>query len=107
MVIAKNYLKEAELSDMGQLVNGVLELAERMAKRHIPMTMEDWAKRIDTILAAGGNEVLQTTGQVSAEQAKEQAETEFEKYRIIQDRLFKSDFDRFMDALPFDDDSNV
>ena len=103
VVIAKNYLKEAELADMGQLVNGVLELAERMAKRHIPMTMEDWAKQIDTILAAGGNEVLQTTGQVSAEQAKEHAETEFEKYRIIQDRLFKSDFDRYMDALPFED----
>lgn len=103
VVIAKNYLKEAELADMGQLVNGVLELAERMAKRHIPMTMEDWAKRIDTILTAGGNEVLQTTGQVSAEQAKEHAETEFEKYRIIQDRLFQSDFDRYMDALPFED----
>ena len=104
VVIAKNYLKEAELADMGQLVNGVLELAERMAKRHIPMTMEDWAKQIDTILAAGGNEVLQTTGQVSAEQAKEHAETEFEKYRIIQDRLFQSDFDRFMDALPFEEE---
>ena len=104
VVIAKNYLKEAELADMGQLVNGVLELAERMAKRHIPMTREDWAKQIDTILAAGGNEVLQTIGQVSAEQAKEHAETEFEKYRIIQDRLFQSDFDRFMDALPFEED---
>ena len=104
VVVAKNYLKEAELADMGQLVNGVLELAERMAKRHIPMTMEDWAKQIDLILAAGGNEVLQTTGQVSAEQAKEHAETEFEKYRIIQDRLFQSDFDRFMDALPFEED---
>ena len=104
VVVAKNYLKEVELADMGQLVNGVLELAERMAKRHIPMTMEDWAKQIDTILTAGGNEVLQTTGQVSAEQAKEHAETEFEKYRIIQDRLFQSDFDRFMDALPFEED---
>jgi len=104
VAVAKNYLKEVELADMGQLVNGVLELAERMAKRHIPMTMEDWAKQIDTILAAGGNEVLQTTGQVSAEQAKEHAETEFEKYRIIQDRLFQSDFDRFMDALPFEED---
>ena len=104
VVVAKNYLKEVELADMGQLVNGVLELAERMAKRHIPMTMEDWAKQIDTILAAGGNEVLQTTGQVTAEQAKEHAETEFEKYRIIQDRLFQSDFDRFMDALPFEED---
>ena len=101
--IAKNYLKEAELADMGQLVNGVLELAERMAKRHIPMTMEDWAKQIDTILAAGGNEVLQTAGQVTAEQAKEHAETEFEKYRIIQDRLFQSDFDRYWGALPLED----
>ena len=104
VVIAKNYLKEAELADMGQLVNGVLELAERMAKRHIPMTMEDWAKQIDTILAVGGNDVLQTVGQVTAEQAKEHAETEFEKYRIIQDRLFRSDFDRYMDALPFEED---
>lgn len=104
VVVAKNYLKEVELADMGQLVNGVLELAERMAKRHIPMTMEDWAKQIDTILAAGGNEVLQTTGQVSVEEAKEHAETEFEKYRIIQDRLFQSDFDRFMVALPFEED---
>ena len=103
VAVAKNYLKEVELADMGQLVNGVLELAERMAKRHIPMTMEDWAKQIDSILAAGGNEVLQTTGQVSAEQAKKYAETEFEKYRIIQDRLFQSDFDRFMDALPFEE----
>ncbi|MBO7202705.1 MAG: virulence RhuM family protein [Paludibacteraceae bacterium] len=67
------------------------------------MTMEDWAKQIDTILAVGGNEVLQTTGQVSAEQAKEHAETKFEKYRIIQDRLFQSDFDKFMDALTFEE----
>ena len=104
VAVAKNYLKEIELADMGQLVNGVLELAERMAKRHIPMTMEDWAKQIDTILAAGGNVVLQTTGEVTAEQAKEHAETEFEKYRIIQDRLFQSDFDRFMDALPFEEE---
>ena len=87
---------------MGQLVNGVLELAERMAKRHIPMTMEDWAKQIDTILAAGGNDVLQTTGSVTAEEAKEHAETEFEKYRVIQDRLFQSDFDKYLGELPFD-----
>ena len=100
--IAKNYLKEIELADMGQLVNGVLELAERMAKRHIPMTMEDLAKQIDTILAAGGNEVLQTAGKVSAEEAKVYAETEFEKYRIVQDRLFQSDFDKYLGELPFD-----
>ena len=105
--IAKNYLKEMELADMGQLVNGVLELAERMAKRHIPMTMEDWAKQIDTILAAGGNEVLQSPGKVTAEEAKEHAETEFEKYRIIQDRLFKSDFDRFLGELPFIDETDT
>ncbi|MBQ8361659.1 MAG: virulence RhuM family protein [Bacteroidaceae bacterium] len=85
-------------------IRGYVLDKKRMAKRHIPMTMEDWAKQIDTILAAGGNEVLQTTGQVSADQAKEHAETEFEKYRIIQDRLFQSDFDRFMDAL-FEGDS--
>ena len=102
--IAKNYLKEMELADMGQLVNGVLELAERMAKRHIPMSMEDWAKQIDTILVAGGNEVLTTTGSVTAEEAKEHAETEFEKYRIIQDRLFQSDFDKYLGALPFEED---
>lgn len=104
VVIAKNYLKELELADMGQLVNGVLELAERMAKRRIPMTMEDWAKRIDTILAAGGNEVLQTPGHVTAEQAKEHAETEFEKYRIIQDCLFQSDFDKYLGSLPFEEE---
>lgn len=104
VVIAKNYLKEVELADMGQLVNGVLELAERMAKRHIPMTMEDWAKQIDTILAAGGNEVLQDGGSVTAEEAKEHAETEFEKYRIVQDRLFQSDFDKYLGALPFEDE---
>jgi hypothetical protein len=96
-----------ELADMGQLVNGVLELAERMAKRHIPMTMEDWAKQIDKILAAGGNEVLQNPGKVTAEEAKEHAETEFEKYRIIQDRLFKSDFDRFLGELPFIDETDT
>ena len=104
--IAKNYLKEVELADMGQLVNGVLDLAERMAKRHIPMTMEDWAKKIDTILAAGGNEVLQNQGRVSTKEAKEYAETEFEKYRIIQDRLFQSDFDKFLGALPFEEDKS-
>ena len=105
--IAKNYLKEVELADMGQLVNGVLELAERMAKRHIPMTMEDWTKQIDTILAAGGNEVLQSPGKVTAEEAKEHAETEFEKYRILQDRLFQSDFDKFLGELPFIDETDT
>lgn len=95
--VAKNYLKEVELQDMGKLVNAVLDMAERMANRHIPMTMEDWAKRIDIILEAGGDAVLEDAGKVSAEYAKEFAESEFEKYRIVQDRLFKSDFDKFND----------
>ena len=103
--IAKNYLNELELEDMGRLVNAVLDMAERMAKRHIPMTMEDWAKRIDIILEAGGDAVLDNAGQISAEFAKQFAESEFEKYRVIQDKLFESDFDRFSNPLlEFPDD---
>lgn len=102
--IAKNYLKESELEDMGRIVNSFLDLAEDMAKRHIPMTMEDWAKRIDKFLDLTDRPVLTDTGHVSAEQAKEYAETEFEKYRVIQDKLFQSDFDRFNDGnlIPLD-----
>ena len=102
--IAKNYLKESELEDMGRIVNSFLDLAEDMAKRHIPMTMEDWAKRIDKFLDITYRPVLTDAGHVSAEQAKEHAETEFEKYRVIQDKLFQSDFDRFNDnnLLPLD-----
>lgn len=98
--VAKNYLKENELADMGRLVNAVLDMAERMAERHIPMTMEDWAKRIDIILEAAGDPVLTDAGKVTAEFAKSFAETEFEKYRIIQDRLFQSDFDRMAGFTP-------
>ena len=102
--IAKNYLNELELEDMGRLVNSVLDMAERMAKRHIPMTMEDWAKRIDIILEAGGDAILTNAGSITTEFAKTFAESEFEKYRIIQDHLFSSDFDRFNDEglLPLD-----
>ena len=102
--IAKNYLKKSELEDMGRIVNSFLDLAEDMAKRHIPMTMEDWAKRIDKFLDLTDRPVLTDAGHVSAEQAKEYAETEFEKYRVIQDKLFQSDFDRFNDdnLLPLD-----
>ena len=96
--IAKNYLNELELEDMGRLVNSVLDTAERMAKRHIPMTMEDWAKRIDIILEAGGDKILTDAGTISHEYAQAFAESEFEKYRVIQDRLYESDFDLF--ALP-------
>lgn len=104
--IAKNYLKETELEDMGRIVNSFLDLAEDMAKRHIPMTMEDWAKRIDKFLDLTDRPILSDAGHVTAEQAKEHAETEFEKYRIIQDRLFQSDFDRFNgdNLLPLDFD---
>lgn len=98
--VAKNYLKENELADMGRLVNAVLDMAERMAERHIPMTMGDWAKRIDIILEAAGDPVLTDVGKVTAEFAKSFTETEFEKYRIIQDRLFQSDFDRMSGFVP-------
>lgn len=102
--IAKNYLKQTELEDMGRLVNAVLDMAERMAKRHIPLTMEDWAKRIDLILEAGGDAVLDNAGHITAEFAKQFAEAEFEKYRVIQDKNFSSDFDRFIGdtSLPLD-----
>lgn len=93
--IAKNYLKQNELEDMGRIVSAVLEFAESRAKRHIPMTMEDWAKRIDAYLSSDERPLLNRAGSVTHEYAKLFAETEFEKYRIIQDRLFRSDFDRF------------
>ena len=92
--VAKNYLKENELEAMGRIVNSFLDMAEDMAKRHIPMTMEDWAKRIDKFLDVTDRPILSDAGKVTAEYAKEFAETEFEKYRVIQDRLFKSDFDK-------------
>ena len=99
--VAKNYLREKELEEMGRMVNAFLDMAESMAKRHIPMTMEDWAKRIDKFINLFESPILQDSGKVSAEYAKEFAESEFEKYRIIQDRLFQSDFDRFEnDSLP-------
>jgi len=93
--IAKNYLRENELEEMGRIVNASLDMAESMAKRHIPMTMEDWAKRIDKFIDLADLPILADNRKVSAEFAKEFAETEFEKYRVFQDRLFQSDFDRF------------
>ena len=99
--VAKNYLREKELEEMGRMVNAFLDMAESMAKRHIPMTMEDWARRIDKFINLFDGPILQDSGKVSAEYAKEFAESEFEKYRIIQDRLFQSDFDRFEnDSFP-------
>ena len=99
--IAKNYLKQMELEDMGRIVTAVLEFAESRAKRHIPMTMEDWAKRIDAYLTSDERPLLDNAGTVSHEEAVLHAETEFEKYRIVQDRLFQSDFDKYLGELPF------
>ena len=86
--VAKNYLQEKELEEMGRIVNASLDMAESMAMRHIPMTMEDWANRIDKFINLFDSPILQDSGKVSAEYAKEFTESEFEKYRIIQDRLF-------------------
>ena len=95
--IAKNYLNEKEMAYLERIVSLYLDYAELQAERHIPMSMEDWAKRLDGFLEFNGNELLTGPGKISAEQAKLHAETEFEKYRIVQDRLFQSDFDRFLE----------
>lgn len=94
--IAKNYLTEEELQQLERLVSAYLDLAELQAMRHIPMTMEDWENRLNGFLTLWNSEVLQDAGKISAELAKAKAETEFEKYRIVQDRLYMSDFDRFL-----------
>ena len=95
VVVAKNYLTEEELADLGRIVNAYLDLAESRAKRRVTMTMEAWAKRLDIFLAADEREVLQDAGRITAEIARDHAEGEFEKYRLIQDQLFQSDFDTF------------
>ncbi len=94
VAIAKNYLTQQELESLGRIVNAYLDLAEERARRNIPMTMEDWAKRLDMFLEFDDREVLQDSGKVTANLAKAFAESEFEKFRILQDRLFESDFDR-------------
>lgn len=94
--VAKNYLTEKELSFLERIVSLYLDYAELQAERHIPMSMEDWAKRLDGFLEFNGTEILTGAGKISAEQEKLHAETEFEKYRIIQDRLFMSDYDRYL-----------
>ncbi|HBT96838.1 MAG TPA: cell filamentation protein Fic [Desulfobulbaceae bacterium] len=97
--IAKNYLAKDELDSLGRIVNAWLELAEARALRKIPMTMEDWAKRLDSFVEFTELEILHDSGKVSMEMAKCHAESEFEKYRIVQDRLFESDFDKSLKAL--------
>lgn len=97
--IAKNYLNDKELAQLQRLVNAYLDVAEDMAQRQIPMTMADWEERLNRFIAATDREILQDAGKVSAEIAKAHAESEFEKYRIVQDRLFESDFDKAMKQI--------
>ena len=96
VTVAKNYLTEDEMKSMELIVSAYLDLAENRARRHIPMTMGDWAKRLDIYLQADDLEVLKDAGKIPAQLAKMHAETEFEKYRVVQDRLYQSDFDRYL-----------
>lgn len=99
VVVAKNYLTQSEMAQLGRLVNAYLDVAEDMAQRKIPMTMQDWETRLNRFIEATDREVLQDAGKVTAEIAKAHAESEFEKYRIVQDRLFESDFDRMLKQI--------
>ncbi len=96
VIIAKNYLTQDEISQLERIVSAYLDIAELQAMRRIPMTMEDWEERLNGFLKLMDRDILQDAGKVSAEIAKAHAESEFEKYRIIQDRLYESDFDRFV-----------
>ena len=96
VVVAKNYLTEQELSQLGRIVSAYLDMAEAQAERNIPMTMEDWEQRLNGFLKLWDRDVLQDNGKISAELAKAKAESEFEKYRIVQDRLYQSDFDKLL-----------
>lgn len=96
VVVAKNYLTEKELAAMSRIVNAYLDLAEMKAEEEIPMTMQDWAEQFEGVLRLSKKEILDNAGTISAEIAKRHAETEFEKYRVKQDRLYQSEFDRFL-----------
>ena len=98
--VAKNYLTQNEMAQLQRLVSAYLDVAEDMALRQIPMTMQDWETRLNRFVAATDREILQDAGKVSAEIAQAHAESEFEKYRIVQDRLFESDFDKMIKKLP-------
>lgn len=97
VTVAKNYLKKDELEAMGRLVNSFLDLAEDFAKRRVPLTMEDWKTRLDGFLSLTGRQLLQGSGSVLMADAKAHAKSEYEKYRITQDRLYKSDFDKLIE----------
>lgn len=96
VIIAKNYLKKEEIEDLETIVNAFLDFAESRAKRRIPMTMEDWSNILDKYLLLDERDVLKNAGKISHELACDKALTEFEKYRVIQDNLFESDFDKFL-----------
>ncbi len=96
VIIAKNYLTKDELDSLGRIVNAFLDLAENRAKRNIPMTMQDWAKRLDMFLEFDDREILKDAGKITKKIADEYAINEFEKYRIVQDKLFMSDFDKLL-----------
>lgn len=95
-MVAKNYLSENEIAQLERMVSAYLDLAEMQAMRHIPMTMADWEERLNGFLKLWDHEILKDNGKISAEMAKLHAETEFEKYRIIQDRIYISDFDKLI-----------
>ena len=99
VTVAKNYLTEKELGQLNRMVSAYLDFAENMANRHIPLTMADWEKRLNKFIEMFEYGLLQDAGKVTAEIAKLHAETEFEKYRIVQDRLYKSDYDLFLEEL--------
>jgi hypothetical protein len=107
VVVAKNYLTEPEMAQLSRLVNAYLDVAEDMAQRKIPMTMQDWETRLNRFIEATDRAVLQDAGKVTAEIAKAHAESEFEKYRIVQDRLFESDFDRLLKLTDSSDQSGA
>lgn len=106
VVVAKNYLTEQELSQLGRIVSAYLDMAEAQAERNIPMTMEDWEQRLNGFLKLWDRDVLQDNGKISAELAKAKAESEFEKYRIVQDRLYQSDFDKLLLQVKKDKNEN-
>ena len=106
VVVAKNYLTEQELSQLGRIVSAYLDMAEDQAERNIPMTMEDWEQRLNGFLKLWDRDVLQDNGKISAELAKAKAESEFEKYRIVQDRLYQSDFDKLLLQVKKDEDNS-
>ena len=99
VVVAKNYLSKDELESLERIVSAFLDLAEDRAKRNIPMTMEDWLSRIDKFLLADDRDILKDAGKISHEIACDKALTEFEKYRVKQDRLYKSDFDLLLEKM--------